>query len=298
MKFKPPHKSERLNAIGSTEELSETDQRAFDPNGFEPISKPKSGDWLAEHQETGQTFDQFKQQNWKQPDSSCNTMYLQPQGRFPDNKSPSLELLREYVENYYTIRVNINNPLYLKKHKITIRINPYSRNIQILTSDVLNILRKKLPKDAFCLMGISMEDLYPNPSWNFVFGQASLQDRIGVYSFARYHPAFYREKPDKNFMHTLLKRSCKVLVHEIGHMFGLSHCIYFHCIMNGSNHLQESDSRPLHLCPVCLHKLHYSIGLDITERYQKLHNFYQQHGFTDEADTITNRLDYILDINK
>ncbi len=298
MKFKPPHKSERLNAIGSTEELSETDQRAFDPNGFEPISKPKSGDWLAEHQETGQTFDQFKQQNWKQPDSSCNTMYLQPLGRFPDNKSPSLELLREYVENYYTIRVNINNPLYLKKHKITIRINPYSRNIQILTSDVLNILRKKLPKDAFCLMGISMEDLYPNPSWNFVFGQASLQDRIGVYSFARYHPAFYREKPDKNFMHTLLKRSCKVLVHEIGHMFGLSHCIYFHCIMNGSNHLQESDSRPLHLCPVCLHKLHYSIGLDITERYQKLHNFYQQHGFTDEADTITNRLDYILDINK
>jgi len=293
MKFKPPNKSERLNAIGSTEKLSETDQRAFDPKDFDPIPKPKSGDWLAEHQETGQTFDQFKQQNWKQPDSSCNTIYLQPLGRFPENKSPSLELLREYVENYYTIRVNINKPLNLKKHKIIIRINPYARNIQILTSDVLNILRNQLPDNAFCLMGISMEDLYPDPSWNFVFGQASLNDRVGVYSFARYHPAFYREKPDKNFMHTLLKRSCKVLVHEIGHMFGLSHCIYFHCIMNGSNHLQESDTRPLHLCPVCLHKLHYSIGFDITERYQKLHNFYQQHVFTDEADTIKNRLDYI-----
>ncbi|MFO7891015.1 MAG: archaemetzincin [bacterium] len=295
MKFKPPNKSERINSIGSTEKLSETDQRAFDPNGFEPIPKPKSGDWLSEHQESGQTFDQFKQQNWKQPDSSYNTIYLQPLGRFPENKSPSLELLREYVENYYTLRVNINNPLNLKKHNITIRINPYSRNIQILTSDVLNILTKQLPKDAFCLMGISMEDLYPDPSWNFVFGQASINDRVGVYSFARYHPAFYREKPDKNFMQILLKRSCKVLVHEIGHMFGLNHCIYFHCIMNGSNHLQESDSRPLHLCPVCLHKLKYSIGFDIVEWYKKLHNFYQQHGFTDEADKIKNRLDYILD---
>lgn len=295
MRFKPPHKSERLNAIGSTEELSETDQRAFDPNGFEPIPKPKSGDWLDEHQETGQTFAQFKQQNWKQPDNSFNTIYLQPLGKFPENKSPSLELLKKYVENYYTLKVNINNPLNLKNHNITIRINPYSRNIQILTSDVLNILRNQLPDDAFCLMGISMEDLYPDPSWNFVFGQATLNNRVGVYSFARYHPAFYREKPDKDAEQILLKRSCKVLVHEIGHMVGLSHCIYFHCVMNGSNHLQESDSRPLHLCPVCLHKLHYSIGFDIIERYKKLKNFYQQHDFTVEADTITNHLNYILD---
>jgi archaemetzincin len=33
-----------------------------------------------------------------------------------------------------------------------------------------------------------MEDLYPEPSWNFVFGQASLNERVGVYSFARYGP--------------------------------------------------------------------------------------------------------------
>jgi bacterioferritin len=37
-----------------------------------------------------------------------------------------------------------------------------------------------------------------------------------------------------------LRRSCKVLAHEIGHMFGLSHCVFFHCLMNGSNSLAES----------------------------------------------------------
>jgi len=40
--------------------------------------------------------------------------------------------------------------------------------------------------------------------------------------------------------------------------------------MNGSNHLQESDSRVMDLCPVCLRKLQYSLGFDIIERYTKL----------------------------
>jgi len=37
-----------------------------------------------------------------------------------------------------------------------------------------------------------MEDLYPDPSWNFVFGQTSLPGYVGVYSFARYD-SFYQK---------------------------------------------------------------------------------------------------------
>lgn len=38
----------------------------------------------------------------------------------------------------------------------------------------------------------------------------------------------------------------------------IQHCIFFHCVMNGSNHLAETDSQPLHICPIDLRKLHYS----------------------------------------
>mgnify|MGYP000107882883 CR=1 FL=1 len=38
---------------------------------------------------------------------------------------------------------------------------------------------------------VTMTDLYPSEDWNFVFGQASLRNRVGAYSFARYDPAFY-----------------------------------------------------------------------------------------------------------
>jgi pyruvate/2-oxoglutarate dehydrogenase complex dihydrolipoamide acyltransferase (E2) component len=52
--------------------------------------------------------------------------------------------------------------------------------------------------------------------------------------------------------------------------------------MNGSNHLDESDRRPLHLCPVDLRKLHHSVRFDINQRYRALVEFTQQAGFEDE----------------
>jgi len=138
-----------------------------------------------------------------------------------------------------------------------------------------------------------MEDLYPEPSWNFVFGQASLTERVGVYSFARYDPAFYGEARGQDYQALLLRRSLKVLTHETGHMFGLAHCLYFRCVMNGSNHLQESDQRPLHLCPVCLRKLQFSVGFDVAKHYEALAQFHQQAGFADEAAWLARRLEKI-----
>jgi archaemetzincin len=73
-------------------------------------------------------------------------------------------------------------------------------------------------------------------------------------------------------------------------MFGLAHCIHFACLMNGSNHLAESDSQPLHLCPVCLRKLHQSVGFDLLERYRQLHGISQKLGLTDAASWYKARL--------
>jgi archaemetzincin len=49
---------------------------------------------------------------------------------------------------------------------------------------------KLLPADAFCLAMVTMTDLYPRDEWNFVFGLASAQQRVGIYSLARYMPDF------------------------------------------------------------------------------------------------------------
>lgn len=78
-------------------------------------------------------------------------------------------------------------------------------------------------------------------------------------------------------------------------MLGLLHCIYFNCLMNGSNHLAESDRRPLHLCPVDLRKLQWALGFDIGEHYRRLEAFWRQEGVDDEAAWIARRLAAIED---
>jgi archaemetzincin len=111
----------------------------------------------------------------------------------------------------------------LTQSAITVRRNPHTRNTQLLTADILTLLRRRLPEDGYALLGITMEDLYPEPSWNFVFGQASLRHRVGVYSFARYDPRFYQGTAPEDGRALLLGRSCKVLAHEMAHMFGIRH---------------------------------------------------------------------------
>ena len=291
MAFTPPNPEEALRAIGRTQGLPIILQRALDPGtDFAPIPVPKPGDWLAEHREVGQTFDDFVRVGPTKPDTLRSKIFLQPLGEFPEGRTVSLETLKAYGSAFFAMDVEVLPPVAIDGSQLRARISPYSRNRQLFTPDILIFLRSRLPPDAFCLLAITMEDLYPHPSWNFVFGQASLRDRVGVFSFARYDPAFYGQERGKDYQEVLVRRTCKVLVHEIGHMFSLHHCIFFKCVMNGSNHLQESDARPLTLCPVCLRKLHLSIGFNVVDRYRKLLWFYQKAGFDPETRWVANRI--------
>ncbi|CAG5909106.1 unnamed protein product [Menidia menidia] len=123
---------------------------------------------------------------------------------------------------------------------------------------------------------------------------------MGVFSFARYDDNFYtrsyagrlrkRLQPKRGdysvfegyytppITSTLLLRSCKTMTHEIGHMFGIKHCQWMSCVMQGSNHLEESDRRPLDFCPICLRKMHVSVGFKFAERYKALLDWMEENG--------------------
>jgi archaemetzincin len=220
-------------------------------------------------------------------------MCVQPLGGFPKDRSPSLDLLKKFSKAYFGMKVKLLPAQPVEKSRLTTRINPGTRKLQVLAGDVLDLLKRKLPADAYCVQAVTMEDLYPQASWNFVFGMASLRERVGVFSFARYDPAFYGGTRKKDYKTVLLRRSCKVLAHESGHMFGLEHCVYFSCCMNGSNHLGESDSRDVHLCPMCLRKLQHVAGFDVVKRYEALKAVYREMGLEKEAAWVEKRLKHI-----
>jgi len=282
------------NAVGALEGLPAHLARAFQStNHFDPLPPPGPGDWLAEHPEPGQTFEQFLRARPRRPDAPRKKLYLLPLGEFPRDRSPRLDLLREFAAAFFSLEVALLPVLDLKAAAIDGRRNPRTGQFQLDARGVLRLLSRPLPADAFALLGITMVDLYPDPTWNFVFGLASPADRVGVFSFARYDPGFYGETVSENASNLLLRRSCKVLAHEIGHMFGLKHCVFFNCLMNGSNHLAESDARPLHLCPVDLRKLQHGVGFDPEARYRRLLEFSSNVGFDEQSTWLEKRLRYL-----
>jgi len=286
--FTPPGKEKRTQAIGPVEQLPPAMRGLLDPAGFEPVKAPGPGDWLAVHPEPGQTYQQFIDSRPNFPEQTHNTIYLLPLEEFPAD-APALPRLKAFTEAFFSMPVQVLPVVAGGLGKITTRVNPETAKPQLLTDDILRLLKQRLPRNAYCLLGITLRDLYPEPSWNFVFGQALLADRVGVYSFARYDPRFNGEDTaDRNRI--MLRRSCKVLAHETGHMFGIEHCIYFRCVMNGSNHLTEDDGTPLYLCPVDLRKLYASIKFDPVARYAHLRELYHDVGFYDEAKWIEKQL--------
>lgn len=287
MQFKPPDQQVRAAAIGSTDYLPAPVRRLLEPADFEPIHSPGPSDWLTVQHETGQTVGQFLRSHPNSPDATRRTIYLQPLENF-SAEGPSLPKLRSFTEAFFSMPVQIL-PASLPQNKITSRINPSTGKTQLLTGDILSLLKQRVPRDAYCLLGITLIDLFPDPAWNFVFGEATMKERVGIYSFARYDPRFGGEdSPDRAGI--ILRRSCKVLAHETGHMFGIDHCIYFQCVMNGSNTLPEDDSKPMHLCPVDLRKLYESTRLDPVARYAHLRDFCREAGFNDEAAWIEREL--------
>lgn len=288
--FVVPSRKDRIEAAGDLEKLSPVLARAFANQGeFSAKKKPQAGEWLAEHKEPGQTYAQYLRSRPNIPDRRRPAIYVLPLGRFEDDKAPSLELLKDYTAAYYhPLTVKMLPAVPAAQVKAKSRIN--GQHKQWNSVDILKWMPGRLPKDAYAMIAVTMTDLYPKDSWNFVFGQASLRNRVGVFSFARYDPRFWGVEWNDESRLTMLRRAAKVLTHETGHMFGIAHCIHYECNMGGSNSFPETDATPMHLCPVCLRKMHHAVGFDPIKRYQLLLKFHDEQKLAPEAAWVKKRL--------
>ena len=70
-----------------------------------------------------------------------------------------------------------------------------------------------------------------------------------------------------------LGRACKTASHELGHCFGIGHCTYFACIMQGTMHLAEDARQPPYLCHIDLAKILRATASDKSAGYRALLEF-------------------------
>lgn len=74
-----------------------------------------------------------------------------------------------------------------------------------------------------------------------------------------------------------LGRVCRTASHELGHCFGIGHCMAYACSMQGTASIIEDARQPPYLCPIDLTKVLNSTGTDEKERYQKLLEYCEKH---------------------
>lgn len=57
----------------------------------------------------------------------------------------------------------------------------------------------------------------------------------------------------------LFSRLARTVSHELGHCFGIAHCVYYACNMQGTAGMKEDVRQPPYLCPVCEAKVGHAI---------------------------------------
>ncbi|QDG49559.1 hypothetical protein FIV42_02035 [Persicimonas caeni] len=252
---------------------------------FTLLGDAKPGEWRARFAEHKQSFEDWVEGPRQHPSEGRKTIYLQPIGSFEDS-GLDLGKLAAFAEMYFRMPVAVRAPIDPAELEFRRRKNPHFGQEQWLTEDLLSELYDRLPDDAYAMLGLTMTDLWPGDRWNYVFGQATFSERVGVYSFGRYDPTSrlsHAAPYGLDRRKTMMLRAMKILTHETGHMFGIRHCLHYECNMNGTNSLRELDEQPLHLCPVDLRKLHAATGFDPAARYHDLAGFYERRGLHEQA---------------
>ncbi len=242
------------------------------------LAEPSPGDWLVSHDESGQTFAEYVRTEQTRGPRLGSTIRVVPLGEFSDSEREIVRLTARYLELALSRPVRMEPELRLSL--IPEEATRQRGDLQILTTYVLHsVLKPRLTDDDAAIIALTASDLWPGKDCNFVFGQASLRDRVGVWSIHRFGDA----DVDMDSFQVVLRRALKVASHETGHMFGLKHCIAFECGMGGSNSLDETDRHPLYFCPECQAKICWATSVSPSDRFEKLAQFCEENGLVDEA---------------
>lgn len=149
------------------------------------------------------------------------------------------------------VRRELHYPVELRECSLDIShfYNPGRR--QYNADDLLNMISQRAPVDAVKVIGMVRVDLYI-PILTYIFGQAKLNGHTGVASLYRLRNEHYGLEPDYEL---LIDRFSKVIIHELGHSFGLIHCSYPVCVMRSSTYVEDLDQKNKQFCYRCRSEL-------------------------------------------
>ncbi|GAB4178502.1 MAG: archaemetzincin family Zn-dependent metalloprotease [Calditrichia bacterium] len=121
-----------------------------------------------------------------------------------------------------------------------------------LIKELLNYINDEQSK----VLGITGKDLFI-PILTYVFGLGYLGGNSGIVSYYRLRNEFYGLEPNEEL---LLVRTYKVILHELGHLYGLKHCNKSWCVMYSANTIDDLDIKNDMYCIECADHMQKSLN--------------------------------------
>uniref|UniRef100_A0A8C5RAP7 Uncharacterized protein n=1 Tax=Leptobrachium leishanense TaxID=445787 RepID=A0A8C5RAP7_9ANUR len=157
---------------------------------FPPITICQNLTGSRPHRAHGDLQEFYCRPNRRVPTPRRKTIYIHTIGSNEKRIILYIQWLSGYCQAFFHgLPAKIQGPTPLAQTGCAFRVNDNSENLQV---HVGMIAARTLTDDALCIMGVTMIDLYPEDSWNFVFGSASLTEGTrGNIQFARDDDSFY-----------------------------------------------------------------------------------------------------------
>ncbi len=112
---------------------------------------------------------------------------------------------------------------------------------------LLKVIDARFASDTEKTLGLFNVDLFI-PILTFIFGQAFLNGRSGIASVYRLRNERYGLNEDEQ---VFVDRFKKEVIHELGHTFGLIHCLNPVCVMRSGTYVEDIDQKSHSFCSKC-----------------------------------------------
>jgi archaemetzincin len=183
-------------------------------------------------------------------------IYLIPLGDVDDKH---LEIIAESIQEQFDLPVKIAGDQGLPVYALDADREQYNSNL------ILRKLIDNATPDALKILGVTHVDLF-NPIFSFVFGEAQFKGKGAIISSYR-----LRGNPDSDSKigcPPLISRLEKEAIHELGHTFGLRHCVDPDCVMKYSVGLECADRKFSYFCTACRELVIWHLDTDLIETHQ------------------------------
>ena len=237
-----------------------------------PMPNPLEGDWLTENDESSETLDEFsrKEKARFQPGEFRILISM-----YDATSSEMTDLACGIVPSFYPGAITVMETTLNFVDDAQLHRRPsIGFGEQILAEGLMAQVKSR--EGSFAHLAITGADIYydarDRDDWGY--GYSNWEDGSAIVATPRCGDIF-------GFIGR--RRLIKLVLHEIGHLFYLPHCVLFRCLMNGINNDAELDAIPMELCPECIAKYVLLSGCCPKQRFIGLSKYWNKHNMKAEA---------------